>query len=106
MKSILLTLVTPLLILGCNNEKDLMKYNVQCKVEVIKSSGFLDTVNYKESMYLRSPDVELRCSGNNNLFLNYKDESFFTKSYPLAFNLLYYRILESPKATLIDEPSN
>jgi hypothetical protein len=103
LKRILLTLVTPLFIIGCNNEKDLMKYDVQCKVEVIRSYGFIDTLNYKESMYLRSPEVKLRYSGRNDLFLNYKDESFFTQSYPLAFDLLHYKVLEIPKATLINE---
>jgi hypothetical protein len=61
----------PLLFAGCENEKDLAKYNVRCRVEVVKRDGLVDTINHEKSMYLRSPDVKLRYSGSNNLFLNF-----------------------------------
>ena len=71
LRKILFVLAIPLLVAGCENEKDLAKYNVRCRVEVVKRDGLVDTINHEKSMYLRSPDVKLRYSGSNNLFLNF-----------------------------------
>jgi len=95
LKKFLLTLIMPLLFTGCIEEKDLVEYKVNCEIEVINSSGLIDTVSYQKFLCLSDEKVKLRHAGNNKLFLDYHSRRIFPKSDLLKKDIIKYRILEN-----------